>query len=347
MNNINMFSDTVTLPTTKMKEAMLIAPIGDEQRQEDPTTVQLEQQMANLLGQECAIFLPSATMANIISIRLLCNPGDELFGADQCHLFYAEAGGPAIHSGVMTRPIQTASGIFTGDQLREAYRWFKGPHHPLSKCVSIENTTNMGGGLAWELNEIKSVLSAAKELNLNTHLDGSRLFNAAIKHNLTPKEIASSFDAVTICLSKGLGCPMGAILAFKEKHYLEVRRLKQLFGGALRQSGILAAAGIFALENHINRLADDHENAKILFTRIKNEIPQLLVEENSKSTNMIFFNVIENNLSGKLLLERCKKNGLIFSQINDRRFRMVTHLNISTQDIHNAIEILKMSCSEE
>ena len=241
---IDLYSDTITRPTRAMRLAMVEAEVGDEQKREDPTTAHLEERMAKLLGHSSSMFFPSATMANEIAIRLHCAPGDELVAADDCHLYFAEAGGPAIHSAVVCKAISTASGIFSGEDVRRQFRWAKGPHYPVTRLVSVENTTNMGGGVAWPKAALDDVVHVARELELKTHMDGSRLFNAAAASGLTPTQIAAGFDTVTVCFSKGLGCPTGAILAFDERHWERVRRLKQLFGGAMRQSGILAAAAL-------------------------------------------------------------------------------------------------------
>ncbi len=337
---IDLFSDTVTRPTAAMKKFMFDASVGDEQKGEDPTTRQLEEFIADLLGHEAALFFPSATMANEIAIRLLCEPGDELIAAENCHLFLAEAGGPAVHAGVMPRAISSDSGVFSADDVRAKYRWAKGPHYPLSKLLSVENTTNMGGGIAWELSNLDAVLQVAKELKLKTHLDGSRLFNAVVKTQCKPSRIASGFDTVTICLSKGLGCPVGALLTFPKNDFEKVRRLKQLFGGALRQSGILAAAGIYALKNHIERLADDHQHAELFAARLHEEIKEVQVENIHPSTNMVFFEW-HGKISPTEFNQACIKKGLRFSHVGERRFRAVTHLDIQRDDIEKAIKILK------
>jgi threonine aldolase len=338
---IDLFSDTLTQPTEAMKKAMMSALLGDEQKGEDPTTRKLEETTAELLGQEAALFFPSSTMANQVAISLLCQKGDELIAAENCHILNAEGGGPAVHSGVMTKPIVTPTGIFNSDQLKNAVRAIKGPHYPISKLACIENTTNMGGGFAWDLETLNSVLLTAKELNLKTHLDGSRLFNAVVKISTPAHKITSGFDTVTICFSKGLGCPMGAVLGFKKNDFEKVRRLKQLFGGSMRQSGILAAAALYALENNINRLAEDHINAQKFAERLNTEIPEIQVENNPPCTNMVFFRWSGNNLSSLEFHENCIKKGLRFSRVAENRFRAVTHLNISSQDIDTAINILK------
>jgi threonine aldolase len=341
---IDLFSDTITQPSRAMKEAMMNAELGDEQKGEDPTTRELEEMAADILGQKAAMFFPSATMANEVAIRLLTNPGDELIAADNCHLFFAEAGGPAIHAGVMARPIRTQTGLFTGQDVRNIYRWSKGPHYPISKLLSIENTTNAGGGHAWNPDDIAAVLTVAKELNLKTHLDGSRLFNAVVRTKTTAKIIAENFDTVTICLSKGLGCPIGAILAYPANDFAKVRRLKQLFGGAMRQSGIIAAAGIYALKNNISRLAEDHANAELLAEKMHAEVDEIHVENVKPSTNMVFFEWTGTHMTADEFLERCIAEGIRFSHFGERRFRAVTHMHITEDDVNKVIAALKKVC---
>ncbi len=338
---IDLFSDTVTRPSDSMKKEMINAQLGDEQKGEDPTTKRLEEMVAQMLGFEASMFFTSATMANEIAIRILTEPGDELLAAENAHLFTSETGGIAIHSGVMARPISTKNGLFNAEQLSAAYRWSKGPHYPRSTLLSIENTTNLGGGVAWELANIKAVLEKAKDLKLKAHLDGARLFNAAVKLNLKPREITDGFDTITLCLSKGLGCPFGALLVFSNIHYDKVRRLKQLWGGAMRQSGILAAAGIYALENNIERLQEDHDNASYLAHCMSEEITTVQVENETPSTNMVFFRWDGKYIKADQFNQTCIKNGLRFSQVGENRFRAVTHLDITRQDIDAAITILK------
>jgi threonine aldolase len=338
---IDLSSDTATLPTLAMKKAMMAAVLGDEQKGEDPTTRQLEEKVAELLGFEKALFLPSATMANQIAIRLLSEPGNALIAAENSHIFNAECGGPAIHSGVMAKAIRTPTGMFTSDDLLGAYRKSNSPPHVISTCLSIENTTNLGGGLAWELKNLHSVLLTAKKLKLKTHLDGARLLNASVKTNTKPSLLVKNFDTVSICLSKGLGCPMGAVLAFPENHLEKAYWLKHLFGGAMRQSGILAAAGIYALDHHLKHLAEDHKNAAYLAQKFQAEMADLQVEHHSLSTNMVFFSWIGKNFSATQFYEACLKKGVRFSVVSENRFRAVTHLNVSKRDIDRAVKVLK------
>ncbi|HVV67494.1 MAG TPA: threonine aldolase family protein [Gammaproteobacteria bacterium] len=336
---IDLYSDTVTKPTIEMRKAIVMAEVGDEQRAEDPTTRQLEEMMAGLLGFSAAIFLPSATMANEIAIRSLCDAGDELIAAENCHLFFAEAGGPAIYGGVMCKPVPTLTGIFSAEEVRQRYQWIKGPHFSTTKLVSVENTTNMGGGIPWEQEELRQIVNVADELGLKKHMDGARFFNASVKTGLTPSEIAAGFDMVTICLSKGLGCPLGAVLAFDKVYYDKVRRLKQLMGGAMRQSGMMAAAGIYALNHHITRLAEDHRNAEFLADRLQ-EVPQLRLLNYPPATNMVFFEWISNAMTPAEFNECCLQKGFRLSQVGPRKFRAVTHLDITRSDLEKVAALI-------
>lgn len=332
---IDLYSDTLTKPTAAMRAAMLAAEVGDEQKGEDPTTRALEEALAAMCGFSAGLFLPSATMANQIAIRTLSTPGDELLAAEISHIFSAEAGGPAIHSGVMCKPIASDIGIFSADDLRRHYRVTRGYHYPIPKLVSIENTSNMGGGIAWSPDELAAVLDCADDLGLKKHLDGARLFNASVKLNRSPKQLTAGFDTVTICLSKGLGCPVGAVLLFDIKHYETVRRLKQLMGGALRQSGILAAAGLYALQHHVQRLAEDHEHAQLLAERLA-RVPGIEVLRHPRSTNMVFFDWYNDKVTPQHFEQLCLQHGVRFSCVGHNRFRAVTHLDVSRQDVETA-----------
>lgn len=342
---IDLYSDTATKPTPGMRKAMLEAEVGDEQKGEDPTTLALEEKVADLLGKGQSLFFPSATMANEVAIQLLCEPGDEIMAAETSHVFFAEAGGPAVHSRVLARPISSDDGTFPGEDVRKYYRWSQGLSSPISKLVCVENTTNMGGGVPWPGEKLDSVLATCRELNLKTHLDGARLFNAVVASGLSPAEIASRFDTVTLCLSKGLGCPAGALLAFEKGVFPKVRRLKLLMGGALRQSGILAAAGLYALTHHVGRLAEDHHNAGELAVGL-GEFPQIQVENSSPRTNMIYFRWMAPSCTPAQFAERCAQRGLRFSRVGENRFRAVTHLDIKSEDIDRALQIISGLCRE-
>ena len=340
---IDLYSDTITKPTRAMRLAMVDAQVGDEQKREDPTTLRLEERMASLLGRSASMFFPSATMANEVAIRLHCSPGDELLAAEDCHLFFAEVGGPAVHSGVVCKPIPAPDGIFSGDDVRGRHRWNKGPHYPVTRLVSVENTTNMGGGVPWSRAQLSDVLNAAEELELKTHLDGSRLFNAAAASGMSPGEIAERFDTTTVCFSKGLGCATGAILAFDTEHWEAVRRLKQLFGGAMRQSGLLTAAALYALDHHVDRLPEDHGNAQLLAERLAS-ISSFAVETLPPGSNMVFFRWKSSDVSDVEFLKRCVERGVRFSHVGPNRFRAVTHMDVTRQDMEQAAEIVREVC---
>lgn len=340
-SGIDYYSDTVTRPSRGMREAMANASVGDEQMGEDSTTLQLETKMAELLGKGCAMFLPSATMANQIAIRFHCTPGDELIADSDCHLFLAEGGGPAANSGVQARPIVTKNGIFGKEEILNHYRYSKGPHYPLSRLVSVENTTNMGGGVAWPMDKLKEAVATARSLEMKTHLDGARLFNAVTKLQVRPSEIASQFDTVTVCLSKGLGCPVGAVIAYDKDQFPRIRRLKQLMGGAMRQSGILAAAGLYALENNIQRLHEDHENANLFAFALGEAMPHIEVETSMPSTNMVFFKWNHPKVTDKEFMKEISRNHVRFSLVGKNRFRAVLHLDISKSDVEKSIKIIR------
>ncbi|OGT36247.1 MAG: hypothetical protein A3F11_06820 [Gammaproteobacteria bacterium RIFCSPHIGHO2_12_FULL_37_14] len=343
---IDLSSDTATKPSLAMKKFMFDAEVGDEQKDEDPTTIQLEKIAAKLFNFEAAIFLPSATMANEIAICTLSNPGEVLLGAENCHLFLAECGGPAVHAQVVCRSIHTPTGIFTPDDIKQQNYWARGTHHPTVSVLSIENTTNFGGGYAWSKEELSAVMGCAKEFKIKTHLDGSRVFNASIKTNLSTQEIAQEFDMVTICLSKGLGCPIGALLLFNRIHYQNVRRLKKLMGGAMRQSGILAAAGIYALQHNITRLATDHKHAGLFAKEIDKLPAKIHLINNPPATNIVFFEWKAKNTSTTEFLNQCTKNGVRFSQVGKNKLRAMMHLDISYHDVVRAVEIVKNICMQ-
>ena len=332
---IDLFSDTVTRPTQAMLQAMMAAQVGDEQRGEDPTTLALEQQVAQMLGQQAATFLPSATMANAIAIQLFCGPGDEVLSAENGHVLNYEAGGAAVHARAAVRSIPTWTGIFGSNAVLARLRP-DSPHAPRPRLVVVENTTNAGGGRPWPVEELDGVVSAARQHGLHLHLDGSRLFNAAVALNLPPSRIASPFDSVTVCLSKGLGCPVGAVLAHSQARAGQVRRLKQLMGGAMRQSGILAAAGLYALEHQVGRLADDHRRARQLAEGLL-ELPQLVVERVPLRTNMVFFEVPDRH-SPDQLEQGLAADNIRLSRMHARRFRAVTHLDF---DDHQLEQVLR------
>lgn len=341
---IDLYSDTLTRPTAAMRSAMAEAEVGDEQRGEDPTTRRLEERAAELLGQETSTFLPSATMANAIAIQLFCGPGDEILSAENGHVLNYEAGGAAVHARAAVRSIPTWTGIFGKNAVLQRLRQDT-PHAPRPRLVVMENTTNAGGGRPWPVEESDGVLQAAQQNGLRVHLDGSRLFNAAVALGLPASRLGGGFDSVTLCLSKGLGCPVGAVLAHRQEMTGQVRRLKQLMGGAMRQSGILGAAGLYALEHHVQRLAEDHAHAEALALGLE-EISQLVTEKIPVRTNMVYFEVPD-RYSPDSLEQKLLAHGVRVSRVSHRRFRAVTHLDISAQDIQSALNVFRQVCQNE
>src|SRR2546421_6222571 len=259
---IDLRSDTATRPTQAMREAIARAAVGDEQKREDPTVNELERRGAELLGHEAAVYLPTATMANQIALRILAEPGDELLAEENSHVLLSELGGPAVHSGLVTRGLRGVAGRFSPDQVRAAYRDRTSMHVSPTRLVVVENTHNSSGGRIWPLEEITALAATCRELDMRIHLDGARLMNAAVASGIPAAEIGRHFDTVTLCLSKGLGCPLGALVAGSDELMGKARRGKHLFGGAMRQAGIVAAAGLYALDHHVDRLAEDHARAR-------------------------------------------------------------------------------------
>jgi threonine aldolase len=336
---IDLRSDTQTRPTPEMRAAIAAAEVGDEQKREDPTVNELERRAAEVLGQAEAVFVPTATMANEIALRALGEPGDELVAEENSHILLAELGGPAIHAGLMTRPLQCEAGRFTPEQLRATVRTTDRSHVPPTKIVSVENTHNASGGRVWPLEEIRAIAQTARELGLRLHLDGARVMNAAVASGVPAAEIGGYFDTVTLCLSKGLGCPLGALVAGSEELMSEARRLKHLFGGAMRQAGIVAAAGVYALEHNVERLAEDHERARRLAEGL--DAAGVPVDLEQVETNFVQIDLAPLGLSPQEALARLWEHGVGLSMTaHPTRLRAVTHLDVGDDDIAGAVELI-------
>jgi threonine aldolase len=322
-----------------MRAAIAAAEVGDEQKREDPTVNALERRAAELLGQEEAVYVPTATMANEIALRALGRPGDEVVAEENSHIFIAELGGPAVHAGLMTRQLRCEAGRFTPEQLRETVRRTDGTHVPPTRIVSVENTHNASGGRVWSLEEIDAVVATARELDLRLHLDGARIMNASVASGVSSAEIGRRFDTVTLCLSKGLGCPLGALVAGSAELMVDARRLKHLFGGAMRQAGIVAAAGVYALEHNIDRLADDHARARRLAEGLEGAgVP---VDLEQVETNFVQVDVGPLDLTTRDALERLWQEGVGLSMTaHPTKLRAVTHLDVNDEDIDRALELI-------
>jgi threonine aldolase len=343
---IDLRSDTLTKPTLGMRRAMAEAEVGDEQKREDPTVIALEERAAELLGQEAAVYLPTATMANQIALRLLSEPGDEVIAEANAHIFRYELGGPAVHSGLSMRPIATADGRFGPEDVVARISPRGDLHAAPSKILCLENTHNGGGGRVWPLDQLRAVCAEARAHGLAVHLDGARLMNAAVASGVPASEIGRAFDTVTLCLSKGLGCPLGAVLATSAEREQTARRLKHLFGGAMRQAGVVAATGLYALAHHVERLADDHANARRLAEALAGV--DLPVDLGSVESNFVLLDAGRLGMAGDEALARLRAQGVLLSfSVARDVLRAVTHLDVTGRDIEAAIEGVKRAFAGE
>src|SRR6187551_1087282 len=289
MTLVNLYSDTQTRPTPAMRQAMFEAEVGDEQKLEDPTVTELCRRTAELLGMEAAVFLPSGTMCNEIAFRLHIRPGgDEAILHRMSHPIIAEAGGPAAFAGAMMQPLDTPFGMFTGDDVRGVLRRVGDRYSPRSRLVSVEQTTNFGGGRVWPLCQLRDVVSVASEAGLRLHMDGARLMNAVVASGVAASEMTAGFDTAWLDFTKGLGAPLGACLAGSAALIEEAWRYKQMIGGAMRQAGIVAAGALYALDHNIERLADDHANARALADGLA-ELEGVTLDPAAVETNIVIF----------------------------------------------------------
>jgi threonine aldolase len=328
---INLYSDTQTRPSEGMRRAIATADVGDEQRREDPTTRRLEERVAELLGQEAGLFLPSGTMCNQIALRLHARPGgDELILDRTAHPIIAEAGGPAWNAGLMIHALDGEGGIFSGAQVRAAIRP-DSRYMPRSRVVSVEQTTNMGGGRVWPLDAVHEVLEAAREHGLRTHMDGARLMNAAIASGRSAAEYAGGFDTAWLDFTKGLGAPVGAVLCGSTELIDEGWRWKQQMGGAMRQAGIVAAGCLYALDHNVERLAEDHEHARVL----AEGLAELGCEVIPPETNIVIFSAPEGFAEGMA------RHAVELSDTPDGRVRAVTHLDVSRAEVDEALRLAR------
>jgi threonine aldolase len=334
---IDLRSDTATRPTEGMRAAIAAAVVGDEQRREDPTVTELQERAAVLLGQEAALFLPTATMANQIALKVHSRPGDVLIAERHAHVVIYEYGGPAAHAGLMVDAIEGTAGRFGVAELGAVTVPSTKVADQSATVLAIENTHNSSGGRCWPLEELRAVTDFARERGLATHLDGARLLNAAVATGVPAAEIGALFDTVTLCLSKGLGCPLGALLAGPEASIERAWREKHLFGGAMRQAGIVAAAGVYALEHHVERLAADHVRARRLAEAWSEA--GLPVDLAQVETNFVQVDVGTLGLSQGEALAQLREAGVgLSSTIHPSLIRAVTHLDLDDDDIDRAIE---------
>ena len=336
MVKVDFYSDTVTRPTPAMRRAMAEAEVGDEQQREDPTVNLLQDMVAELLGKEAALFLPSGTMCNQVAFAVHCRPGDEILLQEQAHPLLFEVGGPAAMVGAVLRPLVGPRGLFTADQVRQAVRP-PAYYMPRTRAVSIEQTSNVIGGICWPIEQIEAVCSAAHDAGLVAHMDGARMMNAVVASRTPADRFAAAFDSLWLDLSKGLGAPVGAVLAGSKEFIEEAWRYKQRFGGAMRQAGIIAAAGVYALKYHVDRLAQDHERARQLAEDLAG-IPGIQLDPGAVETNIVIFDVHQAGLTGDEFNARTmRSHGVRFSVLGPHTVRAVTHLDIPADGIHQAI----------
>jgi len=321
---INLISDTVTKPSAEMLQFMFNAKVGDDVFKQDPTVNEFEEIVANLFGKEAALFFPSGTMANQTALKLHTNPGDEVICDKWSHIYLFEAGGAAFNSGISCQLIDGNRGMITAEQVKEVLKDPNNFHLPYSKLVSIENTTNRGGGACYDIDELKKIKQVCVDNNLKFHLDGARLWNALIAKKQHPKQFGELFDTISVCFSKGLGTPVGSVLVGDKETINRALRIRKVFGGGMRQAGYLAAAGIYALQNNINRLEDDHRRAKELGAILKT---LSWVEDVEKiETNIVIFS-IKFPLNDVQVMEKFKEKGILIYAIGKGKIRLVTHLD--------------------
>ncbi len=318
---------------------MYDAEVGDEQKDEDKTTTSLCHHVASLLGKEAAVFLPSGIMSNVVALLTHCAPGDDIICSSDAHIIGSEGGGVAIFGGISITPIDTARGIYSGSELKSRLRPARS-RSPHSRLAHIEQTTNKGGGAIWSVGQISEVAVAAKDAGLSVHMDGARLLNAVVASGVSAKDFAAKCDSAWIDLSKGLGAPIGSVLTGSKGFIEEAWTWKHRLGGAMRQSGVIAAAGLYALENNVERLAEDHANARVFAERIA-EIPGVVLDPPEVETNLVFFDVSETGLSAPEIASKLLELGVRIGATNDRRMRAVTHLDVSRADVLEAADGLQ------
>jgi len=335
---IDLRSDTVTRPTPGMHDAMRRAEVGDDVLGDDPTVIELQRTVAALLGKEAALFVPSGTMANLLATRAQTRPGDEIIMHESSHVYAYEAGGYAAINGCSFAAIRSGDGTFGPDDVRAVIRP-DDAHFPPSTLLVVENTHNKGGGTVWPHDLALRVTDAARSLGLRCHLDGARLWNAAVAGGLSPAQLASPFDSVSVCFSKGLGAPVGSAIVGSADTIARCHRARKMLGGAMRQAGLLAAAALFALDNNLDRLADDHRNAQRLARGLQT-IAGVGVDPAAVHTNIVYFDLAPALPAASSLCAAARDHGLLILPAGARSVRAVCHLDVGEEDIDRAVEII-------
>ncbi len=336
---IDLRSDTVTKPSAEMRRVMAEAEVGDDVFGDDPTVNKLHEKVADMLGKEAALFVPSGTMANTIAILAHTQPGDEVIVERESHTFNYEVAGAAVMGGVQLNTVLGERGILEPDQIAREIRELN-VHIPQTKLICLENTHNRGGGTVYPLEKIQAIHQLAQENNLKMHLDGARLFNACVATGISPKEYAQNFDSLMFCFSKGLGAPVGSILTGSKAFIQRAHRIRKMLGGGMRQVGILAAAALYALENNVERLAKDHEHAIILAKELA-KIKGFQINPEHVETNILVFDVSESGFSVEEVLGKLKAKGILMVPFGHTLARAVTHLDVSREDIEKTIRVIR------
>jgi len=334
---IDLRSDTVTKPTPAMKEAMMAAEVGDDVFGEDPTIKELENKTAAIFGMDGGLFCPSGTMTNQIAIKTLTQPYEEVVCYSGAHIYKYEGGGLMGNSGVSVRLLDGDRGVFTSDEVDQNING-DDAHLPNTSVVSLENTVNKGGGCYYRLDQIKEIAHVCEKNDLKLHLDGARVFNALVETGEEAKEYGKSFDTISVCLSKGLGAPVGSVLLFKNKYAHKAHRMRKVFGGGMRQAGYLAAAGVYALDHHIDRLKEDHERAKKLEETL-NQLP-FVEKVIPVQTNILIFE-LAGNTTAKECIDKLEEQGVKAVAFGPNEVRFVTHLDFTDEMLERTVEILK------
>jgi threonine aldolase len=335
---IDLRSDTVTRPAAAMRRAMAEAPVGDDQYGEDPSVNLLQERIAALTGKEAALFVPSGTMANQIALKVLTRPGDDVIVAEHAHMMWHEAGAAAANSGVQFTAIGKG-GRFTADEFRAAIKSRGHIVLPATGLVAIENTHNMGSGIVFTQNDAVAVCQAARQVGIASYLDGARLFNAAVASDASLAELTRPFDLVSVALSKGLGCPVGSVLAGSSALIAQAVTARRRFGGAMRQSGILAAAGLYALDHNVGRLAEDHANARLVAAHIA-QLPGIHLDLSAVQTNIVIWEMAPEAPDAAAIVARARAAGVLISALGTRTVRAVTHMDVSAEQCRRAAEVL-------
>lgn len=335
---INLISDTITRPTKEMLEVMMSANVGDDVFGADPTVIQLQEKIAKMFDKEAALYFPSGTMANQTAIKIHTQPAEQMICDKWAHVFNFEGGGAAFNSGISCSLLDGDRGMFTAEQVKLAVNDPENFHVPKTSLVAVENTTNKGGGACWDFTELQKIRKVCDENNLAYHLDGARLFNAIVAKKENPKQYGDLFDTISICLSKGLGAPIGSILLGTKEHIKKAVRIRKLYGGAMRQVGYLAAAGIYALDHHIERLAIDHDRAKKIGEALNDS--EFIKKVEPIETNIIIF-YINDDINENDFVKALEKKEILIISMGDGKLRMVTHLDFTEEMLEIVINDLK------